>query len=223
MRVQFGEFTIDTDTRQLWRGDVVLRLSRKAFDLLAILLEQRPKVVAKDELRERLWGATNVVDANLNNLAAEIRAALSDDAQEPRFLRTVHRVGYAFSGAAVTDTEPPKDPIGGPRQWLVWKDRTFVLTEDAAVIGRDPDCAIWIDAPGVSRRHARIRRIPRGRRIVALLEDLGSTNGTFLRGERLATPQPLEDGDAIKIGRTTVLFRNWSAGGSPTKRVRAKT
>ena len=220
MRIQFGDFTLDADTRQLVRGGEELRLSRKAFDLLAILLERRPAVVDKDTLRDRLWGATSVVDANLNNLASEIRAVLDDDPQQPRFLRTVHRVGYAFCGPATQDHGASTPVDRPPRVWIVWKDRTIVLVEARTVIGRDPDSAIWIDVPGVSRRHACIRLTGDTPRPAAVIEDLDSTNGTFVEGRRVTAPVALEDGDAIRIGDATLTFRAWSSAGAPTKRIR---
>lgn len=226
MRVRFGEFTLDSDTRQLFGGAGELRLSRKAFDLLAILLDRRPAVVDKDALREKLWGGTSVVDANLNNLASEIRAVLADDPQQPRFLRTVHRVGYAFCGDA-SEIGPQSTAHGPqaalhslpPRFWVLWKDRTIVLDSDTTLVGRDPDSAIWIDVPGVSRRHAAIRIVTDGTTTGAVIEDLGSTNGTFVDGRRVTKPVPLGDGDTIRVGEATLTFRAWSAANAPTKRI----
>ena len=101
----------------MFRDGEPLQLSRKAFDLLAILLAHRPAVVDKDVLRDQLWGSTTVVDANLNNLVSEIRTVLQDDPQQPRFVRTVHRVGYAFCGPATDERAPTggagRDPRGG--------------------------------------------------------------------------------------------------------------
>ena len=218
MRITFDAFTLDLDTRQLFRGPEELRLSRKAFDLLAILIAHRPGVVDKDTLRDRLWGATTVVDANLNNLASEIRTVLQDDPHQPRFLRTVHRVGYAFCAQAVEQGAGPA-PDRSSRCWVVWKDRTIVLVEGITIIGRDPECAIWIDVPGVSRRHASIRvsRDDTGAR--AVIEDLASTNGTFVGGKPVTGLVPLEDGDTIRVGEATLTFRAWSAAGAPTKRI----
>jgi DNA-binding winged helix-turn-helix (wHTH) protein len=71
--LKFAEFRLDLEARQLHRGREERHLSPKAFDLLAILIAHRPGVVDKDALRDRLWPGTNVVDANLNNLASEIR------------------------------------------------------------------------------------------------------------------------------------------------------
>ena len=125
MRLRFSDFTFDSNARQLYRGADELHLSPKAFDLLALLLERRPGVVDKKTLREMLWGKTSVVDANLNNLVSEVRAAFDDDPQQPRFVRTVHRVGYAFCGAAVEDREADPAPDRLPRFWLLWNDRTI--------------------------------------------------------------------------------------------------
>ena len=96
MRVVFDEFALDTDTRQLTRGDEALRLSPKAFRLLELLIAARPRALAKQELMERLWPDTFVVEANLSNLVGELRAALGDASQRPRFIRTLQRFGYAF-------------------------------------------------------------------------------------------------------------------------------
>jgi DNA-binding winged helix-turn-helix (wHTH) protein len=217
--IGFGGFTLDPGARQLLRGGQVLHLSRKAFDLLAILLERRPAVVDKTELRDRLWGGVNVVDANLNNLVSEIRTALQDDPQQPRFVRTVHRIGYAFCGAAVDEPEQPAAASRTARCWLVWNDRTFALSAADAIIGRDPESAIWIDAPGVSRRHARIRVSTDGDRVSAAIEDLGSTNGTFVNGRRVTTLVALDDGQPIRIGEATLTFRTSSSMDAPTKRI----
>jgi DNA-binding winged helix-turn-helix (wHTH) protein len=218
MKIRFADFTLDAGTRQLFRGGDELRLSRKAFDLLVLLLERRPGVVDKEALREKLWGATSVVDANLNNLASEIRTVLDDDPQRPRFLRTVHRVGYAFCGDA-TDDRGDQTADRPPRFWFVWRDRTIVLTGERAIIGRDPESDIWIDAPGVSRRHAAVRLEHDGERATALVEDLGSTNGTFVERRRVARAVPLADGDVVRIGEATLTFRTRSATEAPTRRI----
>ena len=121
MRVTFGDFTLDTDTRQLRRGreHAEVHLSPMAFDLLAIRVASRPAVVSKESLRDRLWAGTNVVDANLNNLASEIRAALGDDPQQPRYLETGARRGYRFiaaPGGAPTHSAPAveRNAAAGP-------------------------------------------------------------------------------------------------------------
>ena len=220
MRTQFGPFIVDSETRQLLHDRREVHLSPKAFDLLCVLLERRPKVVDKGELHTRVWPDTYVVDANLNVLIGEIRRTISDPPQQQRFIRTVHGIGYAFCGAADDLTASPA-PAHAPRVWLVWKDRTFLLSDGDNIIGRDPQCSVWLDATGVSRQHARIRIDAATRSVV--LSDLDSTNGTFLRGARIVAPEPLADGDLITMGSVELKFRAWTADKPPkTERIRRR-
>ena len=219
MRVTFADFSLDSATRELQQGGRALHLSPKAFDLLVLLLERRPGVVDKEAIREKLWPGTNVVDANLNNLASEIRSALGDDSQQPRFVRTVHRVGYAFCGAVEVEA-PAQTGSSAGRLFLVWGERRILLTAQTQTMGRDPECAIWIDVPGVSRRHARIRLAPAGTSVAAVLEDLDSTNGTFVDDKRVSKPVTLADGQTIRVGEATLTFRAWADSGGITKRRR---
>jgi DNA-binding winged helix-turn-helix (wHTH) protein len=220
VRTQFGSFIVDSDTRQLLRDGREMHLSPKAFDLLCVLIERRPKVVDKGELHARVWPDTYVVDANLNVLIGEIRRTIDDPPAQQRFVRTVHGIGYAFCGEAADLTGSPAQ-APGPRVWLVWKDRTFLLSDGDNIIGRDPNCGVWLDATGVSRQHARIR-IDAGTRSV-VLSDLDSTNGTFVRGARIATAEPIADGDVITIGSVELKFRAWTADKPPkTERIRRR-
>ena len=221
MRVTFGEFTLDAGTRQLLRGRdrTEVHLSPKAFDLLAILLANRPGVVTKESLRDRLWPGTNVVDASLNNLASEVRAALGDDSNQPRYVRTAHRVGYAFCGQA-TDDRPVSVEAAANRLWLVRDGRSIVLEQYETLIGRDPKCSIWIEVPGVSRRHASIRLVSDGAVTTAVLEDLASTNGTFVNDRPVGSPHTLEDGQTIRVGEATLTFRASASAGAATKKIR---
>jgi DNA-binding winged helix-turn-helix (wHTH) protein len=218
VRVAFGPFVLDDATRQLTRGGEILHLSPKAFQLLTLLVQSRPSVVDRTSLRHHLWRDTHVVDAALGNLVAEVRGVLGDEAA---CLRTVHGVGYAFDGDA-RDVTPAAQgaPTGVPRFWLVWKERALVLEQAENVIGRDPKCSIWIDAPGVSRRHARLRLPEPGRDEAPLIEDLGSTNGTDVNGRPAASAVALEDGDTIALGETRLTFRAWRHTDAPTKRVK---
>src|SRR5688500_18218563 len=101
MHVRFGEFTLDTDSRRLRQRDDERHLSRKGFEFLRLLIENRPRVLSKVELFERLWPSTFVSDATLTSLVAEVRAALGERASSGRVIRTVHRFGYAFNGTAM--------------------------------------------------------------------------------------------------------------------------
>jgi DNA-binding winged helix-turn-helix (wHTH) protein len=209
VKLLLGEFTFDSDSRQLLRGSSSIHLSPKAFDLLRTLIDLRPRVLTKGELHKRLWPETFVSDANLASLVAELREALGDNARDPRFIRTSQRVGYAFCGPANAITATA-GPAGTPRCWLITKGRRVALTMGENVLGREGDGEIRIDSPTVSRRHARIVVSSDA----AILEDLGSKNGTFLRGIQVSLPVPLSDGDEIRVGSVVVRFR--MASGSRT-------
>jgi DNA-binding winged helix-turn-helix (wHTH) protein len=221
MRVGFDRFIFDSGTRELLEDGRRVHVSPKAFDMLRILLEERPHVVAKAALQDRIWGpGTAVGDASLTVVVAEVRHVLGDDSRDAKFVRTVHRVGYAFSGPAV-DLEPPgaRDAQPFRRCWLVWNGRTLPLAGGDNVIGRDPRCTVWIDAPGVSRRHAAIR-VTAGE---VTIEDLGSRNGTLVGGADLASRRALADGDVIELGAATLGFRTWSDAQPPdTERIRRR-
>lgn len=215
MRYRFGEFTLDTNTRRLLRGEAESHLSPKAFDLLLLLVANSSRALAKADLVQHLWPATYVVETNLASLIAEIRQALDDSADEPRFVRTVHRFGYWFI-ADVRTEGAASQRMATVRYWLFWESRQIALSEGDNLVGRAPDAAIWIDAPGVSRHHARIR-IDGAQ---ATVEDLGSKNGTYLRGKPIAAPTPLRDGDQIRVGSVVMTFRI-PASGDATETVQA--
>ena len=202
MELHFGAFTLDTLTRQLRRGADEIHISPKAFALLLELVERRPKALTKAALQESLWPDTFVVEANLSNLVAEIRAALEDDVRQPRFIRTVHGFGYAFCGTVGGGPAAEAPRVVAPCV-LVCSGRLYPLAEGENVLGREGDAASWFDSTSVSRRHARIV-VTDGK---ALLEDLASKNGTFLGDVRVGAPVPLEDGAEIRLGSLRVTFR----------------
>lgn len=102
--VSFGSFVLDLDTRELRRGGEPVLLTPKAYQLLEVLVVNRPRALSKSALQERLWPDTFVLEKNLVNLVAEIREALGDDATKPRFVRTVPRFGYAFRDSTSPDS-----------------------------------------------------------------------------------------------------------------------
>ncbi len=86
---------------------------------------------------------------------------------------------------------------------LVMGGREIALASGASILGRLPEATLWIDSAGVSRRHARITVSEAG----ASIEDLGSTNGTYVNGERVSGERPLSDGDEIRLGPIEIVFR----------------
>jgi FHA domain len=187
----------------LLRDGQEVHLSPKAFDLLNCLVENRARAMSRAELQQHVWPSTFVLDTNLATLVAEIRRALDDDAEDPRFVRTMHRFGYWFVGSVRKEDAIGTSTNTPLHYWLIWETRQIPLTEGEHVVGRSPDAAVWIDAAGVSRHHARVTVA--GETIT--VEDLGSKNGTFVRGTRITTQHPLADGDQIRFGSVVVTFR----------------
>jgi len=160
-------------------------------------------------LMEALWPGIFVAEGNLARLVAELRETIGDDANAPRFVRTVQRFGYAFHGEVLEGVEKaPGLPVPPSLYALIWGDREIALAEGEYVLGRDPEADIPVDHASVSRHHARI--VIDG--TAARLEDLGSKNGTFLRNQRLEGSHPLRDGDAIRLGLVSLVFRRFESG-----------
>jgi len=208
MRKRFRDCVFDSDTRELIRAGRPIHLSPKAYKLLELLLRKAPKALSKDEIQATVWGQTFLSESTLTNVVAELRAAIGDRARRSEMLRTVHGFGYAFSGNAV-DVGSDELPLV-PRFRLVRGKRTFLLIEGENVIGRDPDANVCIDHASVSRRHARISI----RDETAVLEDLGSRNGTFRAGKAVDSPQELTDGDTIGLGPIMLVFERLGAPGT---------
>lgn len=200
---RFGSFAVDSRTRQLLHDGREVPLSPKAFQLLLLLVSNRERAMSKEELHQCLWPSTFVLESNLASLIVEIRRSLDDDAAKPQFVRTMHRFGYRFVGPVDDGIMSPAEVPTAAKYWLAWELRQVLLNEGANIVGRGTDASVWIDAPGVSRHHARIT-ISGG---TATIEDLGSKNGTFVGGEPVTAPRPLDDGDQIRLGSIVVKFR----------------
>jgi DNA-binding winged helix-turn-helix (wHTH) protein len=208
MKLRFGEYVLETGARRLTQGDADVHLTPKAFELLAALVERRPNALSKAELHDLLWPATFVVESNLAALVNEVRKALGDSATESRFIRTVPRFGYAFCGDVIAGPAA-LTTHAGPTCWLILDSKRIELAQGDNLVGRDPRAEAWIDLPTVSRRHARIMIAA----ATARLEDLGSKNGTCLRGKRVEAPEVLRDLDPILFGSVQVTFRACLARG----------
>jgi DNA-binding winged helix-turn-helix (wHTH) protein len=203
--VRFGPFMLDVDRRLLVRHEVDVHLTPKAFDLLVLLIQEAPRVLRKGELHQRLWPGTFVSDATLVGLVKELRRALDDRDATSRLIRTAFGVGYAFGGDVETTGPPPgrrQPDVGGRTWWVVAGSRKIPLDAGEHLIGRNQASTVWLDVPGVSRRHARI--VIDGE--AASIEDLASKNGTKLRDQVVTGPRTLRDGDRIHVGPILIVF-----------------
>lgn len=202
MRLRFDDLTFDSETRQVWIGKNEVRLSPKAFDLLALLVAVRPKAVSKADIREHLWPGTFVSDSSLPSLVSELRDAIADHRRKPGLLRTLHGFGYAFQGEQGPETTAGVTP-NDSTAWLIGTTAEVALLPGENIIGREGDGLILVKSSTVSRRHARIAIDASG----AVVEDLGSKNGTFVNDRRIDCATPVVDGDQIRIGSLLFTFR----------------
>src|SRR5438552_6256220 len=98
MVIRFGVFELDHENEELRKAGMLIKLRPQAFKLLALLATRAGKLVSRDEIRQGIWGSETSVDfeQGVNRCIKEIRAALSDDAETPRYIKTVQRRGYIF-------------------------------------------------------------------------------------------------------------------------------
>jgi len=199
MALVFQDLSFDAASRRVLKGGGELRLTRKAFDLLAFLIERRPNVVSKDDIHARLWPETFVAEITLHSLVSEIRRAIGDDSGDPHFIRTVHGYGYAFIAA---DAVPAQTGPRRVRGWLIRDSERLQIFDGENLFGRGDADVIELPSTTVSRRHACITV-----KQDVCLEDLGSKNGTFVNDRQIGEPVRLSDGDRVRFGSLLLTFR----------------
>lgn len=202
MRYDFERCHLDTVSREVTLDGAARHLSPKAFELLRLLVEDRPRVVPKAELMQRLWPDSFVEEANLPVLIAEARAAIGD-AGVGHIIKTHHRVGYGFA-AEVRETQSNHDrrPTGPNALLLLPDGRRVALGAGINIVGRDRDADLRINDASVSRRHARI--VVEGDDVA--IEDLESKNGTRVGGIPVSRPVRLAKGDVVVFGGIETRF-----------------
>lgn len=99
-RVRFGPYEADLRTHELWKHGTRLKLSGQPFQILEVLLSRPGELISRDELREKLWPQDTFVDFShgLNAAVNKLRDALSDSADDPKYIETLPRRGYRFIG-----------------------------------------------------------------------------------------------------------------------------
>jgi DNA-binding winged helix-turn-helix (wHTH) protein len=209
VRVRFADYFLDTGARQLFQGAREIHLSPKAFELLRVLVENRPRALSKSELLEKIWPGIYVSDASLARGVSEIREAIGEHSRSDGFVQTVHGFGYRFASVGVVDTQSAALP-DGPVCWLLGSNLEFRVLDGEHIVGREAGVSIRLDSPKVSRNHARV--IVKGQDLT--IEDLASKNGTFVRGVRITGPTRLTPGDEIQIGPIKLVFKVVDVPGS---------
>lgn len=209
MGYKFGQFLYDPLSRRLFREANEIALTPKTRELLLFFLENPNRLLTRQDLTDRIWSDVAVTDDALRFQVSELRKALGAEGES--FIRTIPREGYRWEAPVRKETQhrfewgyrERGDTEGEVRHRLILASREIELSEGENVVGRDRDAVLWIDHTAVSRRHARIV-IVNG---AATLEDLGSKNGTYLKGDLTRGAVPLADGDEIRVGPVAMTFR----------------
>ena len=215
-KLRFSNVRVNVGARQVFRGAEPVHLTRKAFDLLVLLIERRPEAVSKEDIHRHLWPDTFVSEASLQALVSEVRQAVGDNGRKRSIVRTVHAVGYAFN----VDVERDADSVAeqrAVRAWLVGELSRIPLYAGENILGRD-DGVTMVDDTTVSRRHARVVIGADG----VTIEDMGSRNGSWLADQPLTGPAPVREGDAIRLGSARFTYRP-VAGTDSTRPVNPET
>lgn len=201
---RLGEWEVYPTLNQVVKGELLRQVEPRAMDLLAFLASRAGQVLRRPEILDQVWGRQFVSESTLNRAISVLRRALDDDPHAPRFIGTVNRRGYRLMRAPVP-LHPSVSAPGPTRSacFLLVGQREVCLPPGETIIGRGHDVGVRLDALKASRRHVRI--VVEG--TSATIEDLGSTNGTWVAGQRLVDRQALADGDDIMIGDIVVTFR----------------
>ena len=155
-RVQFvfGECVLDTGRRELSRGSEPIAVGPQVFDLLIHLIENRDRVVSKDELFDVIWRGRTVSDSTLTSHVNFARKAIGDTGDEQRLIRTISRKGFRFVGdvretpsrgaakSAATETDPVK---AEPSEALTLPDQPSVAVLPFLNLSSDPDQDYFAD------------------------------------------------------------------------------
>ncbi|MFK7898635.1 MAG: transcriptional regulator [Myxococcota bacterium] len=175
MRIRFGSYRLDDQRFLLERDGVRVSIRPKVFDLLALLIRDRDRVVPRDELMEALWGGAAVGMGSLSGLVNELRKLLGEGGRGPSSIRTVHARGYQFvarveaisKGDEKSGLDADEYPAGSPA-----RPASIASFSEAS---RAPEALPQTLAQGL---------------LSYLGEDVGRVDGIFEWLERIRLPDP---------------------------------
>lgn len=200
-RFRLGPWRVDPAACEMRTDGRAIRLRPKVMDLLAAFAARPGEVCTKTELLDAVWPEVVVTEASLSVAVAELREAFGDHPEEPEFIETIPRRGYRLIAPVIRD-ETDDMRAEASRFLLTGAGLETILRQGVNLIGRAPEADIRIESSKVSRRHARITVDGD----TAVVEDLGSKNGTFVGGSRIEEPTPLGHGDQLRLGQLAAVL-----------------
>ena len=143
MILAFDDYALDRERRELRRGQVLLNLEPKVFDLLAYLIEQRDRVVSRDDLIASVWDGRIVSESALASCINAARTAIADDGTNQRLIKTVPRKGIRFVGTVheVEQTEAKRVVPAG----LALPEKPSIAVLPFQNLSSDPDQEYFAD------------------------------------------------------------------------------
>ena len=153
MQFAFEECLCDLDRRELTCGSEAIAVGPQVFDLLAYLLQNRTRVVSKEELIDAVWGGRIVSESTLTSHINAVRKAIEDSGEEQRLVRTIARKGYRFVGEVresdVSERPNPTRPSDSAAQSgapvLALPDRTSIAVLPFLNLSGDPAQEYFVD------------------------------------------------------------------------------
>jgi len=137
LRFSFEDVEVDRELREVRRGGVLVPAEPKVFDLLVYLIEQRERVVTKDELIATVWQGRIVSESALATAINAVRAVVGDSGEAQRVIKTFPKKGIRFVGAVRTNTSAEAQGVNGAG--LALPDKPSIAVLPFQNISSDPE------------------------------------------------------------------------------------